>query len=66
MNMPSEELKPSQHPHFRGGFASFGKPNGQYCDECGTELIDRCWRCGAPVCCPKCCDETMKEAENAE
>jgi hypothetical protein len=31
--------------------------NGETCDECGTELIDRCYRCGAPVCCPKCCFE---------
>jgi len=31
--------------------------NGSYCDVCGTELIDRCLRCGAPVCCPKCCEE---------
>lgn len=30
---------------------------GEYCDECGTELIDRCVRCGAPICCPKCCKQ---------
>ena len=29
----------------------------EFCDECGTELIDKCFRCGAPVCCPKCCRE---------
>lgn len=27
------------------------------CEECGTNLISRCLRCGAPVCCPKCCEE---------
>lgn len=27
------------------------------CDHCGTKLIVRCLRCGAPICCPKCCDE---------
>lgn len=31
------------------------------CDECGTELIDECLRCGAPQCCPKCCAETTQE-----
>lgn len=29
--------------------------NGDFCDECGSELIDHCIICGAPVCCPKCC-----------
>ena len=27
----------------------------------GTLLIDRCQQCGAPVCCPKCCDEIEDE-----
>ncbi len=32
------------------------------CDHCGTEIvIDGCWRCGAPQCCPKCCDEAFRE-----
>lgn len=30
---------------------------GERCEECGTILINRCLRCGAPVCCPKCCEE---------
>lgn len=30
--------------------------NGELCDECGSALIDRCLRCGAPVCCPVCCE----------
>ena len=30
------------------------------CEECGTELIDQCLRCGAPQCCPKCCLEDAK------
>ena len=25
------------------------------CDDCGTELIDKCAVCGAPICCPLCC-----------
>lgn len=33
------------------------------CDECGTRLINRCFRCGAPVCCPKCCKESATEEE---
>ena len=32
--------------------AQLGK---ERCDDCGTELIDSCLICGAPVCCPKCC-----------
>jgi hypothetical protein len=31
------------------------------CDTCGTELINRCLQCGAPVCCPKCCNEATAE-----
>ena len=31
------------------------------CDECGTKLVDNCAICGAPVCCPRCCREDMKE-----
>lgn len=31
--------------------------NGDKCDNCGSELIDRCIRCGAPQCCPWCCAE---------
>jgi hypothetical protein len=31
------------------------------CEHCGTELIDKCPWCGAPVCCPRCCEETRKE-----
>lgn len=30
------------------------------CDVCSTALIDDCPRCGAPVCCPKCCEESAK------
>ncbi len=29
------------------------------CEHCGTNLINRCPRCGAPVCCPKCCMEAL-------
>lgn len=31
------------------------------CETCGTELINRCLQCGAPVCCPKCCREATAE-----
>ena len=31
------------------------------CEHCGTTIIDDCWVCGAPQCCPKCCEETTKE-----
>jgi hypothetical protein len=34
--------------------------NGGRCETCGTETIDRCTRCGAPQCCPKCCAETVR------
>lgn len=30
---------------------------GFQCDDCGAEVINRCPRCGAPVCCPRCCFE---------
>jgi hypothetical protein len=33
------------------------------CEECGTRLINRCLRCGAPVCCPKCCAQDEVEEE---
>ena len=36
-------------------------PNGETCDVCGTELIDRCLVCGAPQCCPICCAEAAQE-----
>lgn len=32
------------------------------CGVCGTDLLLRgCEMCGAPVCCPKCCDEAAQE-----
>lgn len=36
---------------------------GKRCEDCGTEIIDRCLRCGAPQCCPRCCVEAMEEAQ---
>lgn len=27
------------------------------CDLCGTQVINNCCICGAPVCCPKCCNQ---------
>jgi len=38
-------------------------PNGRVCDTCGSELIDKCAMCGAPVCCPVCCRQARKELE---
>lgn len=35
------------------------------CDHCGGPLISRCLQCGAPVCCPACCDETTREIQGA-
>ena len=35
------------------------------CDECGTELVDECLRCGALQCCPKCCIETTIEVQKS-
>lgn len=32
------------------------KENGEKCEECGTPLINNCLTCGAPICCPKCCE----------
>jgi len=26
------------------------------CEDCRAILISRCWECGAPICCPQCCD----------
>ncbi len=40
-------------------------PNGEHCDDCGTELVDQCWLCGAPVCCPRCCAETQADERKA-
>lgn len=31
-----------------------------YGEHCGTKTIDGCLRCGAPQCCPKCCEEQAK------
>ena len=40
------------------GHIVYGSNNGDICDVCGTECIDRCPCCGAPQCCPRCCEET--------
>ncbi len=34
----------------------------QECDDCGSQIIYNCARCGAPQCCPKCCEKTTYEA----
>jgi len=40
---------------------SQAKKNGVKCEACGGECIDRCPVCGAPQCCPRCCDEEMNK-----
>lgn len=38
----------------------------QIAEKCQTHdvhLINHCIMCGAPVCCPKCCRESMAELE---
>jgi hypothetical protein len=32
-------------------------PTRTCCEYCGTPTIDNCLKCGAPQCCPKCCQE---------
>lgn len=41
-------------------------PNGGTCETCGHETIDRCPRCGAPQCCPRCCEEARAELEQED
>lgn len=38
-------------------------PNGEKCDHCGGDCIDRCVMCGAPQCCPACCIESREDAQ---
>lgn len=41
--------------------------NRPTCDTCSTQLIDQCCRCGAPQCCPLCCQRsTFEEIEAAK
>jgi len=37
------------------------KTNGNKCDNCRSMCIDDCPQCGAPQCCPRCCDEATAE-----
>ena len=32
------------------------------CGDCGSSLINQCLACGAPVCCPKCCQVDQLQA----
>lgn len=38
----------------------------EICEDCGSRLINRCVRCGAPVCCPECCQASDKQLNNLE
>ncbi len=37
--------------------------NSKICENCGYYpiILNGCWQCGAPVCCPKCCNEATEE-----
>ena len=39
----------------------FPHETSEKCDVCGSNLINNCFRCGAPVCCPKCCLDSQVE-----
>ena len=41
--------------HFPEG--EYQKELSEKCEVCGTNLVTRCLHCGAPVCCPKCCND---------
>lgn len=44
--------------------AEFMRRLDEICDEhADTRLVCDCPFCGAPVCCPKCCDEARAERE---
>jgi hypothetical protein len=55
--------------HFTGkpmpDYATWGRSAGYTCDECQTGVICDCPLCGAPNCCPRCCDEAA-QAEKGE
>lgn len=36
------------------------------CEYCGSALISRCLSCGAPVCCPKCCKDSIEPPKEGE
>jgi hypothetical protein len=38
-----------------------GKDHPKGCERCGAELVRDCMICGAPNCCPRCCQETTRE-----
>jgi len=44
----------------------YNRETDSKCEHCNTNLIDNCMWCGAPVCCPKCCAESRKNAEEGE
>ena len=35
-------------------------PNDTKCDICGGNCIDNCPFCGAPQCCPQCCNDATQ------
>lgn len=50
--------KPYDWPH-----DAYPALNGLICEHCGDECINRCPQCGAPQCCPRCCNEATRELE---
>lgn len=35
--------------------------NGNKCELCESECVDDCAMCGAPQCCPRCCEDGLME-----
>jgi hypothetical protein len=49
-------------PHGHDGGHGFSDGSGgNTCYHCGEELVRDCMICGAPNCCPRCCQETTRE-----
>ena len=41
------------------------KTTREKCEACGHPIVDRCYYCGAPQCCPKCCERDSREEARA-
>lgn len=39
----------------------YGRPAGYNCERCSTPVICDCIQCGAPNCCPKCCNDASSD-----
>ena len=59
----SEKEQMEQHVGFLK-FVRYGRihKTDETCDHCGgNEIVYNCPVCGAPNCCPTCCDEALEE-----